>query len=62
MKLDVYSYRSTHRHVCCSSGALCRGYGAEMCNTQLPNILKTSCALHRRLRSVLLSSCKLVIT
>jgi hypothetical protein len=43
-KIDVYSYRSAHRHVCCSSGALCRGCGAEMCNIQPSDILKMSCA------------------
>jgi hypothetical protein len=33
MKIYVYSYRSAHRCVCCSSGAFCRGCVAEMCNT-----------------------------
>jgi hypothetical protein len=40
MKIDVFSYRRAHRHASCSSGALCRGFGAIMCDTQLSNVLK----------------------
>jgi hypothetical protein len=30
MKIYVYSYRSAHRHVCCSSGTFCRGCVASL--------------------------------
>jgi hypothetical protein len=33
MKIYVYSYRTSHRPVYCSSGAFCRSCVAEMCNT-----------------------------
>jgi len=33
-KIDVYSYRRTHRHASCSAGVLCRGCGVVTCNIQ----------------------------
>jgi hypothetical protein len=45
MKIDMYSYRSAHMRVCCSSGALHRGCGAEMCNTHAAYVVKRLCTL-----------------
>jgi hypothetical protein len=33
MKIDVFSYMRAHRHASCNSGALCRDFGAIMCDT-----------------------------
>jgi hypothetical protein len=68
MKINVYSYRWAHRRVSSSYGALFRGCGAVMCNTQPSNILKMLWATlksrnftqhsHRSFRSVLFSPYK----
>ena len=34
-KIDIYSYRRSHRHASGSAGVLCRGCGAVKCNTLL---------------------------
>jgi hypothetical protein len=33
-KIDVYSYRRTHRRASCSVGVICKGCGVVTCNIQ----------------------------
>jgi hypothetical protein len=50
-KIDVCMYTRSDRHACCSCGALCRGLGAVMCDTQPLNVLKIP--LHPQILGIL---------